>query len=799
MRKSVCVFFLCLCLVLTMFPTAAFATGGAYSDYEPGLYCRCLNWVWEDGAGTYISDPDADLIEDINCDKYNAQSREFLYIDADGNATTVRFEDLETDGDYFAISKLQDDFVTIYFLNVGDGGSITYSANGASIPVECYLPKAGYFDEPVRSEDHYLRTWEYDGTNPSIYLVAADGFTLTDAVVDEGCDVTIEIDSSGKYATITLDEVTDSYLDIKYNLSVGNTPAYENWAYISIIDNCPGIYWRWPDLVNGEWVSNPDNELFHNITDTVHYNMIREFFFRDEYGELHKLQASDLSTSDPSIQLTQRDSGFVVVTCKDFVTGYIYYGTYKIRVTAELPALGFYYEPFATEDHYAIEWDPVAEGPIFIVPARDDIEITDVVEESVNNAEIDVYGDYAIIYIDDPVSDYFICTVEYQYDGYSYVFEDRIAIALISDAHYAPSISASASEDHVDVTWYAVPRATKYALYRRANETGSWGSWVPLSTTLTATSYKDTDVVPGAKYQYRAKAFSGEWSEYSNREEVTIPVPVPAAPVIAVNAAPGKNTVSWAAVDHAESYALYRRANENGSWAAWEVLSTQTGTEYVDKATEAGAMYEYRAKAIGKGGSSDYSNRIKVTALAPVPPAAPVISVSATAEKITVQWQAVPDAGKYQVFRREKSDGKWGPWELKYSAKGLVFNDKDVTGGVVYQYRAKAVDLDSGLKSSYSEREMIGLAKPDAPVIKVKASAGKNTVSWAAVTGAKYYVVYWRDNSSGDWSAWTMSGSVTQTSFDHTSVMSGVEYQYRVRASNGVWSDYSNKKSVIAQ
>ncbi len=363
----------------------------------------------------------------------------------------------------------------------------------------------------------------------------------------------------------------------------------------------------------------------------------------------------------------------------------------------------------------------------------------------------------------------------------------------------APVISAVVNDAGVAVNWDAVETATQYALYRRASENGSWSDWVALNKKITGTSFADSSIVPGTTYQYRAKAFNGEWSVYSNRVEITVPSLTPAAPVIEVNALPGENVVSWPAVDNAEKYRLYRRVNDGSAWSDWTSV-IQTETSYTDTAVTAGYLYEYRVKSYGNGEWSGYSNKEQVTGQAPAvkPPAPPVITVTATAEKITVQWAAVPGAGKYQVFRREKADGSWTDWEVKYSAKGLVFNDKDVVGGVVYQYRAKSVNTEASLKSSYSNREMIGLERPDAPVITVTATAGKNTVSWAAVKGAKTYVVYWRTNNGGVWSDWA-TVEVQTTSYIHKPVTKGVIYQYRVRASNGLLSEYSNRVAVKAQ
>ncbi len=374
--------------------------------------------------------------------------------------------------------------------------------------------------------------------------------------------------------------------------------------------------------------------------------------------------------------------------------------------------------------------------------------------------------------------------------------------ATLTPTQPAPVLSAAANMEKVVVSWEAVPYASQYSLYRRAKENGTWGDWA-LLTKLTATSYTDTNVIMGGTYQYRAKANCGGWGDYSEKVQVTVPVPPPPeAPVIEVEAAEEKNIISWGAVSGATQYTISRRVNETGSWGDWATISTQSGTRYTDTAVTPGWKCEYRIKASGIGGTSGYSNRVIVTVLAPQPPAAPVIEVTSDAEKVTVRWDAVPGAAKYQVYRREKAEGKWSSWMLVFSAKPILFNDTNVTGGVVYEYRVKSVKTlsdGSSLKSGYSNREMIGLQRPDAPVISVTATTGKNTVKWNAVTGADYYVVYWRDKSSGDWSAWTASEQVTGLSYAHNGVMRGVEYQYRVRAANGVWSEYSNRVSVKAK
>ena len=64
------------------------------------------------------------------------------------------------------------------------------------------------------------------------------------------------------------------------------------------------------------------------------------------------------------------------------------------------------------------------------------------------------------------------------------------------------------------MTWGAVNGATKYLLERRVYKDGAWSSWATLSTKLTGTSYTDTNVTAGRKYQYRVYAYNGNWGDY---------------------------------------------------------------------------------------------------------------------------------------------------------------------------------------------------------------------------------------------------------------------------------------------
>ena len=84
------------------------------------------------------------------------------------------------------------------------------------------------------------------------------------------------------------------------------------------------------------------------------------------------------------------------------------------------------------------------------------------------------------------------------------------------------TVKATASAGKNTVTWNALEGATRYRMYKRVYSGSAWGDWVLVSTTLTGTSWTDTDVKGGTQYMYRMRALiGGSWYGYSNSATVT--------------------------------------------------------------------------------------------------------------------------------------------------------------------------------------------------------------------------------------------------------------------------------------
>ena len=152
--------------------------------------------------------------------------------------------------------------------------------------------------------------------------------------------------------------------------------------------------------------------------------------------------------------------------------------------------------------------------------------------------------------------------------------------------------------------------------------------------------------------------------------------------------------------------------------------------------------------------------------------AAPALSITTSAGKPKIYWNAVDGAVKYWVYR--STDGK----NFKYydSTKKTSYTNSSTSIGTTYYYKVKAVNAN-GATSDYSVSKSIQ-RKPAAPTVSINRSNGKPKLSWKAVSGATKYWIY-RSTDGKNFSYWD---STTKTSYTNSGAASGTKYYYRVKA-----------------
>ena len=246
-------------------------------------------------------------------------------------------------------------------------------------------------------------------------------------------------------------------------------------------------------------------------------------------------------------------------------------------------------------------------------------------------------------------------------------------------------------------------------------------------------------------------------------------------PTVELNNTASGISITWNAVEGAESYQVYRQ-DPDGT----RILTTEvTGTNYEDQNISDGETYTYFV--VAKNGEVLSGDEKSATILRL---SAPNVTVTNFKSGVSVQWSAVEGATSYIIYRKVPG----GSWKtVKTGRTSLSYTDTKVEYGTTYIYAVRSCDATGG--SAYgSGAEIIRLMQPECAVSN---KSGGIQITWDKVVGAEYYNVY-RKVSGGSWKLLTTE---TGTLYNDADVKSGVSYTYRVRAKSGDTLS-SNKYSI---
>ena len=337
------------------------------------------------------------------------------------------------------------------------------------------------------------------------------------------------------------------------------------------------------------------------------------------------------------------------------------------------------------------------------------------------------------------------------------------------------TIGNSSASGKPQLTWAAVDGAAKYEIYRSTQQSTGYS----LLGTTTSTSYVNTSAAAGKTYYYKVCAVnSAGTSAYSNIVSGRAKAAIPAAPRVTIgnSSASGKPQLTWAAVDGAAKYEIYRSTQQS---TGFTLLGTTTSTNYVNTGAAVGKTYYYKVRALNVDGAAGaYSSTVSGAAKA-VAPAAPTVTMThSDSGKPKLTWSAVSGAASYRVYR---SESRGTGYSLLGTTTSTSYVNTGAAVGKTYYYRVKAVN--SAGTSAYSNI-VSGTARtpaPAAPVLKggTSSASGKPQLTWAAVNGAAKYDVYRSNSADGTFSK---VGSTDKTTYVNTGAVKGVTYFYKIRA-----------------
>ena len=323
-------------------------------------------------------------------------------------------------------------------------------------------------------------------------------------------------------------------------------------------------------------------------------------------------------------------------------------------------------------------------------------------------------------------------------------------------------LSVSNTIASLTLKWNAVTGATGYEVYRA----GTDGKYSKI-TTVTSTSYVDTNVKNNTQYSYKIKAYNAAgtsaFSTAASLKKTQISVSN-----LKADATGSKVQLSWTGVvTGAEGYVIYRRT-ESGNYTK---IGTTSGNTYSDTIS-AGIKYYYAVAVYSGSRTEDKCPEVEVMYLAT--PSG--LSVSNTIASLTLKWNAVTGATGYEIYRAGTDE--------KYSKITTVtstsYVDTNVKNNTQYSYKIKAYNAAGA--SAFSTAASLKKTQISVSNLKADANGSKVQLSWTGgVTGAEGYVIYRRPEES---KSYTEIGRTAGNTYSDT-ISEGIKYYYAVAVYSG--------------
>lgn len=239
--------------------------------------------------------------------------------------------------------------------------------------------------------------------------------------------------------------------------------------------------------------------------------------------------------------------------------------------------------------------------------------------------------------------------------------------------------------------------------------------------------------------------------------------------------------ITWAALQDASGYNLYR--SENGNDYALLKASNPT-TQFTDTNLTTGKTYYYKVSAIVGGAEGLISSPVSANTTYAKP--SNLTYVTENAASAIFSWEQVIGAGKYALYRSTDNI----TYEKIAQTDTNTARDDGIVAGKTYYYKVAAInDIYEGPQSDALSLKTT-LARPT----KLKAetvSYNSIKLTWAAAKGAKEYQIY---QSLKKDSGYKLIGTTASTSYTSKKLKTNTMYYYKIRAKAGeATSKYSSR------
>jgi hypothetical protein len=338
--------------------------------------------------------------------------------------------------------------------------------------------------------------------------------------------------------------------------------------------------------------------------------------------------------------------------------------------------------------------------------------------------------------------------------------------------------SVSLGNEQVTVTWTAVEGATAYEVWMNTvnNSASSSKNGDDISTALSATI---DGLINGNTYYIWLKAKNSTGA--SGFSPAATGKPIANALVPTLSAGNEELSVNWSAIAGADQYEVFCGTGVNPPDTASQTINDPATSATITGLVN-GTNYNVwiRGKNVtGTGAMGSPANAKPIGNMG-------TVSLVSGNEQLTANWSTVAGADEYEVYYGTTNSIPISPAQI-VSTTTVTING--LTNGTMYYVWVKGKNADGTSTSIAVSGKPLGT--PGVPTLSPDYK--KLSVSWASVSGADQYEVYY-----GIGMPTMLAVTTTETTATISGLTSDTTYYVRLRAknANGV-SDYGSSASSI--
>ncbi|MBD5134575.1 MAG: hypothetical protein HDT39_01220 [Lachnospiraceae bacterium] len=239
--------------------------------------------------------------------------------------------------------------------------------------------------------------------------------------------------------------------------------------------------------------------------------------------------------------------------------------------------------------------------------------------------------------------------------------------------------------------------------------------------------------------------------------------------------------VTWSSVSGATRYIVYRKREGDSKFLR---VAVTIGTEFNNTNLIDGSTYYYKVCSYTGDGIVEYfsqfSSQKKVDLYIETP--TDIKAQQSSKSSIKLSWTAVSNATGYNIYRYDKTVGKYR--KIATSKKNSYIDSNNIQTGVVYKYKLVATKKASlgtvRSKTTVAKSGIAGPAKVDGFVLDNK-QKGVIKLSWNKAAGAHNYEIYMSETKNGKYKRIYVAGS-KKISYTAKNLKKGKRYYFKIRS-----------------